>query len=195
MGDTLSLYFEEHSELELVRSEFTQGDSKSLRTCIRGKTAGAFVAFGSFQWTSAVRAVAAVVIRYAIAEKAGAASYCLVGGKGSLAASLDYALSKGPGWIQEMFGTMSAGSLYAKRLFRITNPNRKRPGPVALSVNSSRLPISEVRIFLNGVAVDGVEVLTRMLNAIEGSAVAIGLSKEPANAIDLVLSPKERANS
>jgi hypothetical protein len=195
MSDTLSLYFEEHSELELVRSEFKQSDVKSILTCIRGKTPGAFVGFGSFPWTSAVRAVSAVAIRFVLAEKTGSQGYCLIGGKGSLAASLDYALSKGPIWIQEMFGTTSAGALYGKRLFRITNPNRKRPGPVAISINSARLPVSSVQLLLNGAVVSDAAILARMLAAVEDLAGAAALIKEPANLLDLASAPKETVNS
>jgi hypothetical protein len=195
MSDSLTLHFEKSGRLELVRTDFKQSDSKEILTCIRGKTPGAFIAFGSFQWTSAVRAVAAVAIRFAIAEKTGNGNDCLIGGRGSLAASLDYALSKGPTWIQQMFGTTSGGAPYAKRLFRITNPNRKRPGPVALSVNRSRLDRDSLRIFCNGQAVTALDALANMLQAIESEGSPALAPAEPANELDMATSTPETANS
>lgn len=172
-GNTFTMHFEGTERLELIRSEFgpTGQAPEKLFIAIRGKSAGAFPLYGSFQWTSGVRAVCAVFLRFAISEQSsGGVDYCLIGSRGSLAASLDYALSKGPSWIGEMFGATPGGGLYAKRLFRITNPNRKRPGPVALSVNKTLVPASAVEVFWNGERITAPETLQSILRSIESQA-------------------------
>ncbi len=171
-GNTFTMHFEGAERLELIRSEFRPSSQTTAKPniAIRGKSAGAFPLYGSFQWTSGVRAVCAVFLRYAISEQSSGVDYCLIGSKGSLAASLDYALSKGPSWIGEMFGATPGGGLYAKRLFRITNPNRKRPGPVALSVNKTLMSGSSVEVFWNGERITATSTLESILRSIENQA-------------------------
>ncbi len=166
-GNFFVLYFEGIERLELVRSEFSPSGGSDTLVVIRGKTSGAFTRYGSFQWTSGVRAVCSAFLRYTMSEINPGVDYCLIGSRGSLAASLDYALSKGPAWIGEMFGATPGGGLYAKRLFRITNPNRKRPGPVALSVNKSLISGASIEVHWNGQKVTGLAELTAILQSIE----------------------------
>lgn len=166
-GNSFLMHFEGAARLELVRSEFLPPGANKPFIVIRGKTSGAFKQYGSFQWTSGVRAVCAVFLRYALSEITPRVDYCLVGSRGSLAASLDYALSKGPSWIGEMFGSTPSGGMYARRIFRVTNPNRKRPGPVALSVNKTVIPSCNIEIYLNNNRVTEHADLLAMLQSIE----------------------------
>jgi len=92
---------------------------------------------------------------------------CLVGRKGSLAASLDYALSKGPAWLGDMFGNGVKGQQTARRILRVSNPNRKRPGPVAISVNKNSVTWDQVRIYWDDRLITDVAQLHGMLVAIE----------------------------
>ena len=172
-GNSFTMYFEGIGRLELVRSEFRASGSDTPLVVIRGKTAGAYTRFGSFQWTSGVRAVCAAFMRYAMSEQNPNVDYCLIGTKGSLAASLDYALSKGPAWIGEMFGSTPGGGLFAKRLFRITNPNRKRPGPVALSVNRTLIQADKIAVVWNNRKVEDPKDLVAILGAIEAQEGAV----------------------
>lgn len=164
----ITLYFDGHSEFELVRSEFRTATPRAHIICIRGKSAGAFDGLGSFQWTAGVRAVCSAFLRFVLSERGTRIEHCLVGGKGSLAASLDYALSKSPTWLEEMFGLTPRGGLYARRLFSISNPNRKRPGPVAVAVNNQLFTCDEVSFVLNGRTLTGGAELILLLEAIEG---------------------------
>jgi hypothetical protein len=189
--NSFSMHFEGIGRLELVRSEFRPSGTTEALVVIRGKTSGAYTRCGSFQWTSGVRAVCAAFIRFAMSEQNDKVDYCLIGGKGSLAASLDYALSKGPAWIGEMFGATPGGGLYAKRLFRITNPNRKRPGPVALSVNRSLIAGDGVQLFVNGRKVIEAGEMAKVLRAIEAQEVGVD---EPAERSP-TLPQRETANS
>lgn len=168
MNDSsIVLYFAGNSRLELVRSEFRRGTGQPFTVCIRGKTPGALSKFGSFQWTSGVRAVCAAFLRLVISRNSESFDYCLIGGKGSLAASLDYALSKSPSWLTEMFGSGPQGGPYARRLFRISNPNRKRPGPVAVSVNTQAIESKDVLIVVDGRPVHDPQELICVLQVIE----------------------------
>jgi hypothetical protein len=143
----LTLYFELGELTEVV---FNDGLSNHSRTSVRGKSGGALRAAGSFQWTSAVRALALLAVR-----TASTPSDALLRGLGnSLAASLDYAISKQPMWLTEMFGCDQQGISLARRLILRTNPERKRPGPVTLGINQSFLPASQITIFVNGALCD-----------------------------------------
>jgi hypothetical protein len=68
----------------------------------------------------------------------------------SLAASLDYAISKQPLWLTEMFGCDQQGISLGRGLILRTNPERKRPGPVTLGINQAYIPTSQVSIFVDG---------------------------------------------
>jgi hypothetical protein len=144
----LTLYFELGELTEVV---FNDGISNLTRTSVRGKSGGPLREAGSFQWTSAVRALALLIVKTS-ATPSGA----LLRGLGnSLAASLDYAISKQPMWLTEMFGCDQHGISLARRLILRTNPERKRPGPVTLGINQSYLPPSQIAIFVNGVKCEG----------------------------------------
>lgn len=143
----LTLYFELGELTEVV---FNDGMINHARTSVRGKSSGPLRTAGSFQWTSAVRALALLAVR-----TASNPSDALLRGLGnSLAASLDYAISKQPMWLTEMFGCDQQGISLARRLILRTNPERKRPGPVTLGINQSYLPASHITIFVNGARCD-----------------------------------------
>jgi hypothetical protein len=140
----MTLYFELGELTEVV---FNDGVHSQDRVSVRGKSGGPLRAAGSFQWTSAVKALALLVVRTCETP-----SDALVRGVGhSLAASLDYAISKQPMWLTEMFGCDQQGISLARRLILRTNPERKRPGPVTLGINQSYLSPSQIAIFANGV--------------------------------------------
>jgi hypothetical protein len=96
----------------------------------------------------------------------------LIGGAGSLAVSLDYALTKRPVWLVDMFGESENGRILARRLFRVTNSHRKRSGPVAISLNSHTCPQHCVEIVLDGTIVSSSETLGAMLARIEADELA-----------------------
>jgi hypothetical protein len=147
----LTLYFEGDSAVELVQTQFRRSVDTSLYICRRGKVASELTATGCFQWTSAVKALALLFVTLGLPEQScpQRAARCISGHKGSLAASLDYALSKQPKWLQEMFGMGSYGTAYARRIILRTNAERKRPGPVTLGLNTVVLKPTNVEIFWN----------------------------------------------
>ena len=86
------------SSVELVEIDLNHPIAGSARRLVRGKTAGAFTTSHSFQWTSAVRGLAILLIRTkAWADQNGTNPQersdppVISGEGGSLAASLDYA--------------------------------------------------------------------------------------------------------
>ena len=148
---SLKVYFELGQLTEVVFKESTSGEE---RRSIRGKTGGAFRSAGSFQWTAAVKALGVLLVQTALNPKNGA----MQGHTGSLAASLDYALSKQPIWLSEMFGCDKHGISFARRMILRTNPERKRPGPVVLAVNHFYLPASAIEVHVDGVVCAGTEL-------------------------------------
>lgn len=146
----LKLRFGSSNVVELYESEFRFDAASPVLSCIRGKSAGAYRNFGSFHWTSAVKAMAILALEYKLSFLARRPAQPLVGERSSLASSLDYALSKETNWLSDMFGFDAHGRLLAKRLFHRTNSNRKRPGPVALAINYHLLDPESVIVELDG---------------------------------------------
>lgn len=168
---SLKLYFEMGQLTEVL---FRENSGEEYRRSIRGKTGGAFRFAGSFQWTSAVKALGLLVARAALSPQNSA----MQGHGGSLAASLDYAISKQPVWITEMFGCDQRGISFARRLVLRTNPERKRPGPVVLAVNHVYLPTSAIEVFVDGEKCDE-NSLRQLIASLEGTPY-IPAVEEPA---------------
>jgi hypothetical protein len=144
----IDLYFRSYagSQPNLVEVAFRRNQDTPIIRTVRGKFCYIVPAGGSFQWTRAVKSLTVLLLRSAI-QGSGAV---IEGGSGSLAASLDYALSKEPTWLSEMFGTDSQGRAFARRLFYRTNPERKRSGPVIINLNPAIVAAPEIRIHLDG---------------------------------------------
>ena len=169
-------------ELRFVGSDTPELFESSCRltpgticSAVRGKTSGAYRGYGTFQWTSAVKAVCVALLR-AKACAGSLESSAISGEKGSLAASLDYALSKEPNWLGEMFGFTPGGGLMARRLFLVSNPNRKRPGPVVIVLNERVLATTEIKVSLDGKVLSSAEDLLRLLNSIGGEGEVVTLN-------------------
>ena len=159
---------------ELTSVTVSTPSNGNLRS-VRGKTTGACVeALGTFQWTSAVRALCAILVRAKLASVEGSNPTPLWGEGGSLASSLDYAICKQPLWLAEMFGTLPNGECAAKRLFRVTNSSRKRPGPVVVGLNLNLLPAEHIQLFWEGSPCADGKTLRILLEQIEGDSAQIG---------------------
>ena len=158
---------------ELVETCFSQSLIPTPLRAVRGKSSGAFFNCGSFQWTSAVQALSVLFIRAAIDHLRGNPSLTpLSGERGSLAASLDYAIAKEPEWIIEMFGTDSKATPLIKRLVRLSNSNQKRPGPVAVSLNDRFFPASSIEIRISGVLIQSDATMENLIEQIEKAYAA-----------------------
>lgn len=162
---SFELHFAGGSDVELVEARLVDAAMRAQRVTVRGKTSGAIRDAGTFQWTSAVRGLCILFLKAKMIEALGAErnQANIAGYRGSVAASLDYAITKQPIWIRDMFGTDSNGNTMAQRLISRTNPNRKRPGPVILALNERGLSVVDIAIIWNGKTVATVESLKTLL--------------------------------
>lgn len=167
----IKLTFCSGNSVELFRVDCSPGQAAPL-TSVRGRTSGAYRGVGTFNWSSAVRAMACLFLKAKLIDEGGRMEPLLIGGAGSLAVSLDYALTKRPNWLVDMFGESESGRILARRLFRVTNSHRKRSGPVAISLNSHVCPQDCVEIVLDGRSVTSAEILGTMLEQIEADELA-----------------------
>lgn len=85
--------------------------------------------------------------------------------KGAVSA-LDYAISRGANWVIDMFGMDSRGTPLARRLFSRSNPERKRPGPVVISINERFMRLGDIEIFSNGVLITGKDELNLLCHSL-----------------------------
>ncbi|MBL7662480.1 hypothetical protein JNK13_06985 [bacterium] len=117
------------------------------RRSMRGKNGGAFNERFTFQWTSAVQATALLILKAKLNLLNGETEEAFIeGAQGSFAASLDYALTKQPRWLEEIFGRDRRDNLIALRLFRRSNSERKNGGLVRIALNQQMLPYDRIQI-------------------------------------------------
>jgi len=166
----IRLVFCSGTAIELIRVDCSNGQSGHL-TCVRGKTAGAYRGVGTFHWSSGVRAVASLFLRALLIDEITSREPMLSGGAKSLAASLDYAITKRPSWLLDMFGVSSNGRTQARRLFRVTNSHRKRGGPVSVSLNLYVCSKQNIEVVVDGKLVDGPKMLRAILKSVEANGL------------------------
>lgn len=153
---------------QLTRTLFRRENGEVI-TSVRGKTAGALKGAGSFQWTSAVRALSALIVRGALTQIQGRDpnTAALSGLAASLASTLDYALSKQPLWTVEMCGVDQCSQAFLRRLFLRTNPERKYPGPVIVNLNTRLMPLDKIQVWWDGRRLTLADELRALLEKIE----------------------------
>lgn len=191
----LAFWFTTEAVPTLEKTLFCHTALEAEARAVRGKTAGAYQGFNTFQWTPAVQSMAVLILRTsALAQGPGGAEAILEGHKDSLASSLDYSIGKAPCWILDVFGVDKAGNPLAKRLFRRTNPERKRKGPVAVAINEQMLSRTDINIFIDGRAARDPELLKRMADEIEAAFYStrkkIGHETEKSRAVAVRFSPE-----
>ena len=133
--------------LTLNRTSFRHPLLQGELVTIRGATAPH--SFGNFRWSSGVRALALLLVKQSVVleqrrngTEDPSVPAAIEGGDHSPAASLDYAISKQPLWLQDMFGVSPQGLQLARVLFRRINPDRKRPGPVIIFISNKEFDVS-----------------------------------------------------
>lgn len=177
------LHFNGPIDTQLVEARFKGHPSNGLLVAVRGKTSGAYRNAGTFQWTSAVRALCILMIRAKLANLLGVDFNTAVihGDQGSLAASLDYALTKQPAWLRDIFGTDSTGKTLAHRIINRTNSHRKRPGPVVLCINERAISPDNIKVIWDGELTASVERLSALLKNLEYRQSVATIDKGPEN--------------
>lgn len=159
----LHLWFSAAEQISLEKSIFSHPLLGEERKALRGKSAGAYSGYLTFQWSPAVHALAILAVRAAARAEAETDSghdnlHILEGEFRSAAASLDYCLGKTPLWLLDMFGIDKSGMALSKRIFNRSNPERKRPGPVAISINENFLKYRDIKIHVNGSVLSGANL-------------------------------------
>ncbi|RMD87674.1 MAG: hypothetical protein D6808_01030, partial [Candidatus Dadabacteria bacterium] len=167
----LELFFDDNEGLPaLSRSCFTPcfGDTCGVtRVSLRGRTGSSQV--GTFAWSSGVKALCSLFIKQKIFDLSQdeALPYPkLSGSRGSMAASLDYALSKEPQWLQDMFGITYDGTLIVKQIIERLNPERKAGPVVMIWLSPDFTEGSEINIYYSGKPVVDVLHLEQILEGI-----------------------------
>lgn len=130
------------------------------REALRGKCESESAHDRAFQWTPAVRAFAALVVGGKLDGRS------LKGARHTMAASLDFAITKQPQWIRSVFGVDRYGHSYLRRLVRRTNTERKGGGDVELGLNERQLERNNITIHWNGARVVSEEALARLYTEI-----------------------------
>jgi hypothetical protein len=170
MVQSLELHFFGAITAELTETRFRNSSSTPDLFCIRGKTSGGFKDAGTFQWTNAVKGMTVLILLYRILTKQSRKpqGFFIEGGRGSLASSLDFALSKQPGWLIDMFGADASGTSNLRRMVFRHNSNLKRPGPVKVSINTNYLNPDVIRIRWNGAEMTETSTLLQLLESVVG---------------------------
>lgn len=168
VGITLN-FVTDRDTVFLNRTTFTHPLLPQDLVTVRGATAPPGI--GNFRWSNGVRALSVLLVRHALLlvtvrsqAELSAEPATIEGTETSLAASLDYALSKQPVWLQDMFGNTRQGTSIAKLLIRRINPDRKRSGPVVLFISNSSL---EVIVRVDGSRVNSAKELQRLVEVLE----------------------------
>lgn len=127
----------------------------------RGKTSRAYRNAGVFQWTPGVKALAVSFLTALVHQLKNAKTYLplIEGERGSLAASLSYALYKQPEWLFDMFGGDESGN---SRLRQLLFHSKLGTGKVAISLNEDLLPPSAIKIYLGTAEIRNVEEIERL---------------------------------
>ena len=137
----IELAFLNEADPQLEKVKFYYDTELGEIQSIRGKSPGAWLSYNTFLWSPAVRALTLLCVKCAcgVPEEDK-----ISGEEGSLASSLDYAVAKGTAWLSDMFGVNEEGRPYCRKLFLRSNPERKRPGPVFVSLNPQILRASNI---------------------------------------------------
>ena len=161
----IELFLTDHEEIRLDEFRFhPEGTSKPLVTLCGGSPI--YCMSGSrntFAWSAGVRALTILLLKMAL-NRPGDLS--LIGHIGSPAATLDYALSKEPKWLEDFFGVTAQGHSQAKNLFGRRNSERKRPGPVEVFGSERHLPPEAIQVYLNG-ELQSSATLPALISALE----------------------------
>ena len=169
----LELYFSDDSSPSLLETAFVHPEIEGKHRARRGSS-GAVSSHASFRWTPAVQALSILLVKHASSNLTRSNGHAngyaeLAGEQGSPAASLDYAITKQNAWVLDMFGVDYDGSPILKSLLRRHNSERKRPGPVILSIDSSMLEVSDVVVFQGNKKVSSKQELRQLAKSLEES--------------------------
>jgi hypothetical protein len=165
----LTLWFQKSPTCELLQARFARS-TETARVSYRGKSLAFQRDAGLFQWSAAVKAFALLAVGTRLAASGGHREKfgVLEGERGSLAATLDYAIAKPTSWIVDLFGREASGKSYARIVFKRENSEQKRAGPVRVSLSSQLDSSEKLRIYLDGVEVTSTGQMTDLYELLQG---------------------------
>lgn len=156
--------------VSLEATEFQNDETSTVLRCQRG-TNTFRQGSGTFTWSQGVQALVQLFLEVKIASL-DSRQGSILGERGSLAASLDYSVAKNGLWLADMFGVYSDGTLRARRILRRTNPERKRPGPVEIFLNTAIISPKEVIILCDGKSMETKDELVALQKLLPASTTA-----------------------
>lgn len=172
---TIQVTFFNDSNPELLETNFSHPLLGEELRCYRGQSIASGL-MGGFFWTRAVQGLSVFLLRSAAHNH----PYVYSGQNGSLAASLDDALSKMPNWLLDMFGMTPSGKPLVRQLIARNNPQRKRPGPVSLALRSPH--VLKIEVSLDEERITSPNELNWIAHCIEMGEAARTLSDIDADA-------------
>jgi len=185
------LLFEGGLRPELQELRFSHRILAAPICAVRGRAFRPGNTEASFQWSAGIRAISLFLTRAALLHLEGnTSSPILEGGASTAAATLDYALSRQSNWLVDLFGSDPQGLSLARRFICRTNPERKRPGPVKLFLNSSFLAADCISIQRDGAPCNSAEALQDLCSELargwSGSNVCESRSEKISIPIDVL---------
>lgn len=134
---------------------------------------------GAFRWTKAVKALTVLCCGSSLNQSG---HFVLRGEGHSLASSIDYATSRAPLWLTEMFGFYPNGIPVAKLLIQRQNPERKTGGDVIVRLNQHILKPADITVTYQGSEVTGrplLDLLNKLIkNLVQAEDIAVFVEKD-----------------
>lgn len=160
MSELVLWFAKSQGASQLERTLYVDPSGIEIAT-VRGKTSGAYRNAGVFQWTPGVKALSVAFLRALANHLKNIRTFLplLEGERGSLAASLHYALYKQPSWLFDMFGMDESGNAHLRKLLFHSNLGT---GKVAISLNEDVLPASSIKVYVGGFEVRDAEHLEQL---------------------------------
>lgn len=158
------------AQAQLEETEFHSSlIGESLR-CLRGQYQPRGSSGGTFSWTAGVIGLSVLLLKSKMHSLGRSDSSSDDGGICSNlfegAGALDSSLAKRPKWILDMFGLDGSDAPICQRMFLRRNPERKRPGPVWVFLNTFFLDPANISVWLDDRELTEVSELRGLLNLI-----------------------------
>lgn len=196
-GPRIELYFHNSgANIFLQRTKFFNPLRNSVTISTRGLELN-YRSNGTFGWGSGVRALSAFLMHQKLNANSIGNESLFSGGSASLPATLDAVMSKQPTWFLEMFGEDRLGKSLFHRFVARENPQRKRPGPVRISLLKSST--FSIQIFANEKQIQEPHDLRAMLDLLyinyrPALSTKTRSISEPENSRDFIFQLKQEAS-
>lgn len=164
----LELHFTTGETPQLTKTVFMCPHLETPLTGMRGELVPRHVV--PFRWTTAIHALSLCFVR-ALANELQGKQYepALIGQHGTPASSVDFLIQKSHLWVIDLFGSDVNGKSLLRRIFTIMNSRCTMPGPVQIYVKTNILKPANIKVFLDGERLTGVEEVSRLAEGLQSS--------------------------